>query len=334
MRSNLAGSVAGAPRRPGNAEPKADFSPHTDSSRVIRDDSPRPRRSRFRSGSLAPIAWIAVLLYAMFLLYPLVQSLLWSFTNKSPLLPTSRFVGLANYASLFTDEQLRDSLVFTAIVVVFVTVVANVIGLGFAILLNQTARHYRILRTLIFIPQVLSGVIVAFIWQSILTQGGLLNSALVQLGIVKTAVPWLGTPQLATLSICVAVSWITIGFATVVYSASLQSVPAELYEAARMDGAGAAKRFRHVTFPMIAPGMTISVVLSLITTFKLYDVIAVMTGGGPAESTQSTAFYLINVAFTDNRFGYASAIAMLLLALTAGVAYGVTYLLRKREAAL
>jgi len=132
--------------------------------------------------------------------------------------------------------------------------------------------------------------------------------------------------------VCVVVSWATIAFATVIYVASLQSVPSELYEAARIDGANARSRFRYVTLPMIAPGTTISIVLCLITTFKLYDIIAVLTGGGPANSTQTTAYYLITVAFTSNRFGYASAIAIFLLVLTVVVAYSVTGLLRRREA--
>jgi ABC-type sugar transport system permease subunit len=287
-----------------------------------------------RSLGLAPIAWTAMGLYVLFLLYPIVQSILTSLTNKNPLKPTSTFVGLDNYAELFTDGRLFTSLRFTLIVVIVVTVVANVLGLGFALLLNRPGFNYRVMRTLIFIPQVLSGVIVAFIWRSILTQNGLLNTVLQNSGITHEPISWIGTADLATLSICAAVSWMTIAFATVVYTASLQSVPAELYEAARMDGANAVGRFRHVTFPMIAPGMTISVVLCLITTFKLYDVIAVLTGGGPANSTRSTAFYLISVAFTNNRFGYASAIAIMLLVLTAAVAYGVTALLRRREAIL
>jgi ABC-type sugar transport system permease subunit len=297
--------------------------------------SKRPQLARKRGFSgLALVALVAALLYALFLIYPLLQSVFLSFTDKSPLLPTSHFVGFDNYVALFSDPQLLASLLFTAIVVVVVTVVANVVGLLFALLLNRTSRQFRFMRTLIFIPQVLSGVIVAFIWRSILTQNGLLNSALVGLGIVKEPVSWLGSSQLATLSVAAVVSWITIAFATVVYTASLQSVPVELYEAARMDGANAFGRFKNVTFPMIAPGMTISVVLCLITTFKLYDVIAVLTGGGPANATQSTAYYLITVAFTDNKFGYASSIALLLLALTAGVAFVVTHFLRKREAAL
>ncbi len=287
-----------------------------------------------RTLGLAPIAWLAMALYVLFLLYPIAQSVLTSFTNRSPLKPASEFVGLDNYAALLTDSRLHASLKFTLVVVVVVTVVANVVGLGFALLLNKSTINYRIMRTLIFIPQVLSGVIVAFIWRSILTQNGLLNTTLLNLGIVSEPISWIGTTDLATLSICAAVSWMTIAFATVVYTASLQSVPPELYEAARMDGAGIVGRFRHVTFPMIAPGMTISVVLCLITTFKLYDIIAVLTGGGPANSTRSTAFYLISVAFTNNKFGYASAIAILLLVLTALIAYGLTALLRKREASL
>ena len=291
-------------------------------------------RERRRTLGLAPIALIGLVLYAAFLIYPILQNVFVSFTNRSPLKSTSSFVGFANYQELFTDQSLVASLTFTLIVVVVVTVIANTFGLAFAILLNGSTRNYRVMRTLIFIPQVLSGVIVAFIWRSILTEDGLLNTTLTNLHIISQPISWIGTPQLATLSICAVVSWVTIAFSTVVYTASLQSVPVELYEAARMDGAGAVRRFRSVTFPMIAPGMTISVVLCLITTFKLYDIIAVLTGGGPANSTQSTAFYLIDEAFTENRFGYSSAIAIFLLIVTAIVAYGLTALLRRREAQL
>lgn len=293
-----------------------------------------PRHARSRSIGFAPVAIVAMLLYVAFLLYPILASVLTSFTDRNPLKPDSNFVGLANYAQLFGDARLHRSLWFTIVVVVFVTVVANVIGLLFAMLLDRSTASYKVMRTLVFIPQVLSGVIVAFIWRSILTQNGLLNVTLRNLGLTDANVSWIGTPNLATLSICIVVSWITIAFATVIFTASLQSVPAELYEAARVDGAGVWRRFAHVTWPMIAPGTTISVTLCLITTFKLFDVIAVLTGGGPAKSTMSTAFYLIDVAFTSNRFGYASAIAIMLLALTGAISYGATGLLRRREDSL
>ncbi|HXI80355.1 MAG TPA: sugar ABC transporter permease [Verrucomicrobiae bacterium] len=291
-------------------------------------------RSWARPSGLAPVAWLAIGLYVAFLLYPIASSLLTSFTDRNPLRAESTFVGLDNYRQLFADPRLLTSLRFTIVVVVVVTIVSNVVGLGFAMLLNRPSVGYRLMRTLIFIPQVLSGVIVAFIWRSILTQNGLLNTFLGNVGLADQPISWIGTPDLALLSVCVVVSWATIAFATVVYVAALQSVPGELYEAARIDGAGALGRFRFVTLPMIAPGMTISIVLCLITTFKLYDVIAVLTGGGPANSTQTTAFYLITVAFTTNRFGYASAIAIFLLVATTVIAYSLTGLLRRREADL
>jgi ABC-type sugar transport system permease subunit len=294
----------------------------------------RSRRSWARPTGLAPVAWLAIGLYIAFLLYPIASSLITSFTDRNPLRAESAFIGLDNYRQLFGDPRLLTSLRFTIVVVIVVTIVSNVVGLGFAMLLNRPSVGYRLMRTLIFIPQVLSGVIVAFIWRSILTQNGLLNTFLGNIGLADQPISWIGTPDLALLSVCVAVSWATIAFATVVYVAALQSVPGELYEAARIDGATAVGRFRYVTLPMIAPGMTISIVLCLITTFKLYDVIAVLTGGGPANSTQTTAFYLITVAFTTNRFGYASAIAMLLLVATTVIAYSLTGLLRGREADL
>lgn len=287
-----------------------------------------------RSLGLAPIAWVAIGLYLVFLIYPILRSIMTSFTDRNPLQADSSFVGFDNYVEMFNDPNLARSLGFTLVVVVVVTVVSNAFGILFAILLNKTTTNFRIMRTLVFIPQVLSGVIVAFIWRSILTQDGLLNSALAGLGLIDKPISWIGTPELATMSICIVVSWVTIAFTTVVYTASLQAVPAELYEAARMDGAGPISRFWNVTYPMIAPGMTICVVLCMITTFKLYDIIVVLTGGGPASSTESVAMYVINVGFTSNRFGYSSALSILLLVLTALVAYGVTAILRRREAQL
>lgn len=284
-----------------------------------------------RSIGLAAIAWLAIALYATFLLYPVLQAALTSFTDRNPLRRDSTFIALDNYLGLLTDQRLMRSLIFTLIVTIFVAIVSNVLGLLMAMMLNRPKANYRLMRTLIFIPQVLSGVIVAFIWRSILTQRGLLNVTLENLGLTDAPISWIGTPELATLSICVVVSWVTIAFTSVVYTASLQAVPLDLYEAARIDGAGPIARFWHVTLPMIAPGMTISVTLSLITTLKLFDIIAVLTGGGPANSTKSVAYYLIDVAFTGNRFGYASAIAMLLLALTAIISYGTSGLLRRRE---
>ncbi|WSQ69355.1 sugar ABC transporter permease [Streptomyces sp. NBC_01216] len=229
------------------------------------------------------------------------------------------------------DSALSDSLTFTLLLTAAVTIVANTAGIGFAMLLNKTSLSYRVMRTVAFLPQVLSGVIVAFLWRYILAQDGLLNDVLTSTGITDGPITWLGTPHLAMFSVGLVATWVLTGFTTVVHLAALQSIPVELYQAARVDGAGRRQQFRHITFPMVAPGTTISVTISMITMLKLYDIIAVLTSGGPSDSTQSTALYIIKCAFTDNRFGYASTVAMLFLALSAIIALSVTGLLRRRE---
>ncbi|MEY9871702.1 ABC-type sugar transport system permease subunit [Streptacidiphilus sp. MAP12-33] len=291
----------------------------------------RPRRG---DPALGAIAVVALGLYALFILVPVIMSAWKSLTDENPLLAQSRFVGIANYTEMTHDSALAASLTFTLILAGAVTLVANAAGIGFATLLNKSSLSFRMMRTVAFLPQVLSGVIVAFVWRYILAQDGILNSVLLSLGIIGKPVTWLGTPHLAMFSVGLVAAWVLTGFTTVVHLAALQSIPVELYQAAMVDGAGRWKRFRHITFPMLAPGTTISVTISLITMLKLYDIIAVLTSGGPADSTQSTALYIIQLAFTDDRYGYASAVAMLLLVVSAGIALTVTSLLRRREVEL
>ena len=289
---------------------------------------------RWRPNGLAIIAGIAALLYASFILLPLGLSLVSSLTDENPLKEQSSFVGLANYLELVHDARLRHSLAFTFGLAAVVTLAANLAGLGLAVLLDRSSLPYRLMRTLSFLPQVLSGVIVGFIWRSVLTQNGLANALLVDAGIIREPIGWLGTPFMASLSIAIVMAWVLSGFTTVVYLAALQGIPVELYEAARVDGAGPARRFRSITFPMVAPATTISVTICLITVLKLYDVITVVTGGGPASSTESTALYIVKLAFTQNQFGYSSAVAVLLLVVSTGASLLITTLLRRREVSL
>ncbi len=292
-------------------------------------------RNRVRSDAgLALVAALGLLLYVGFLVLPLLLSLQTGFTDKNPLRETSSFIGLGNYRAMLHDPQLRASLGFTISLAFGVTAVANVVGLGLALLLNRTSLPYRVMRTIAFLPQVISGVIVGFIWQTILTQSGLLNAGLQHLGLLRAPVAWLGTPLGAMLSIGLVAAWMLSGFTTVVYLAALQSIPIELEDMATMDGASRTQRFMTVTVPMLAPGTTISVTICLITALKLYDVIAVLTGGGPANATESTALYIVKLAFTNDRFGYSSAVAMLVLVISTAIALTVTSLLRRREVTL
>ncbi|MGW3287584.1 carbohydrate ABC transporter permease [Streptomyces sp. NPDC001002] len=291
----------------------------------------RVRRRRRGDHALGTIAVVALGLYALFIVVPVIMSAWKSLTNENPLLARADFVGLSNYREMAHDSALADSLGFTLLLAGAVTIVANAAGIGFAMLLNRTSLSFRMMRTVAFLPQVLSGVIVGFVWRYILAQDGILNNVLASLGIIDKPVTWLGSPHLAVLSVGIVAAWVLTGFTTVVHLAALQSIPVELYQAAMVDGAGRWQRFRRITFPMVAPGTTISVTISLITMLKLYDIIAVLTSGGPANSTQSTALYIIQLAFTDDRYGYASAVAMLLLVVSIAIALSVTALLRRRE---
>jgi ABC-type sugar transport system permease subunit len=290
----------------------------------------RIRLARLDTG-LGAIAALALALYLAFLIVPVLLSLKTSFTNQNILFPDSRFVGLANYRQMLHDTALRASLEFTVELAVTVTVVANVAGLCFALLLNRTSLSYRVLRTLAFLPQVVSGIIAGFVWSWMLSPTGLVNHLLTGVGLISQPVNWLGTPQLAQLSAAIVVSWVLSGFTAVVYLAALQNIPRELYDASSIDGASNRQQFKAITLPMVAPATTISVVISLITVLKLYDIITALTGGGPAFSTQSVAMYIISVGFSNDAYGYASAIAMVLLALTAILALSVTTVLRRRE---
>jgi len=284
-----------------------------------------------RDTGLSAFAGLAMLLYLAFLIVPVLLSLETSFTNQNVLSASSGFVGLANYREMLHDNQLDAALEFTVALAAVVTVVANAAGLAFAILLNRASLSYRVLRTLAFLPQVISGIIVGFVWSWILSPSGLVNNILMKIGLVSQPVNWLGTPHMAMLSVSIVVAWVLTGFTTVVYLAALQNIPRELYDASSIDGANSRQQFRMITFRMVAPATTISVVISLITVLKLYDIITALTGGGPAYATRSVAMYIISVGFSNGAYGYASAIAMLLLALTAVIALTVTTLLRRRE---
>jgi ABC-type sugar transport system permease subunit len=288
----------------------------------------RPRRGDTALGS---IAFAALGLYVLFIVVPVIMSAWKSLTNENPLLARADFVGLSNYTEMAHDSALAESLGFTLLLAGTVTIAANAAGIAFAMLLNKTSLSFRMMRTVAFLPQVLSGVIVGYVWRYILARDGILDNVLLSLGVIDKPITWLGSPHLAVLSVGLVAAWVLTGFTTVVHLAALQSIPGELYQAAMVDGAGQWQRFRRITFPMLAPGTTISVTISLITMLKLYDIIAVLTSGGPANSTQSTALYIIQLAFTDDRYGYASAVAMLLLVVSTAIALSVTALLRRRE---
>jgi multiple sugar transport system permease protein len=272
-----------------------------------------------------------LLVYLCFVLAPILVSIGYSLTNYNPFRPPTRYVGLRNYQLLFEDPEFLNALWVTTKLTLIVVIVPNVLGLLIALLLDRTGWFYNTLRSVFFVPVVLSSVVVSIIWTRMMADNGVINQALRALG-VHDPPGWLSDPDLAVYSVGAILSWQTLGFCVVVYLAGLQGVPKELHEAAEIDGASPFQQFRNVTWPLLAPALTINTVVQLISAFKVFDHIQVITNGGPGEgTTASIAFTVLQVGFTANRQGYASAMAIVMLVIIA-IASGVTLkLLQRRE---
>src|SRR6266446_2706676 len=193
-----------------------------------------------------------------------------------------------------------------------IVLLPNAMGLGIALMLGGESRLFSVLRTIFFVPIVLAGVVVSFIWQAMLTDYGVINSVLTRIGLGSLQQGWLDTPNHAIGSVVAVVTWQLLGFCAVIYLAALKAIPDELIEAAQVDGCTGLRRFRRITWPLVAPAVTINTVLLFITAFKLFDHVKVITNGGPGGATNTLAVNIYTVGFTQNDFGLASAQAVVL----------------------
>jgi multiple sugar transport system permease protein len=269
--------------------------------------------------------------YACFVLAPIVISVGYSLTNYNPFNPPTRYVGLQNYRMLLTDGAFLTSLKVTTILTVIVVVAPNALGLAVAVLLDRRGWLYNALRSVFFTPMVLSSVVVSIIWTRLLDNDGPVNQALRAVGVAHPP-GWLSDPDYALYSLGAILSWQMLGFCVVVWLAGLQGVPVELQEAAAIDGAGPGRRFWNVSWPLLAPALTINTVVLMISAFKIFDHVQVITRGGPGEGTTATiAFVVLRTAFEENRGGIASAQAIVMLTIIATASAVALRLLRRRE---
>jgi multiple sugar transport system permease protein len=253
---------------------------------------------------------------AVFMLFPLGFSLYMS-AQKWDLFRPAKFVGLANYHSLFADDPLFVIALRNTVVYTVGTVVPTVlISLAVAGVLNRNVKGISIFRTIIFLPLAVSSVVMAVVWQFVFnTNNGLLNIMLGWIGIGP--VPWLNDPKWAMLSLCTVSVWRSVPFATVILLAAMQGVPDNLYEAAKLDGAGEVRQFVSITVPLIRGAVSFVVVISIIHAFQAFDLVYVLTGGngGPETSTYVLGIMLFQHAFSFLEFGYASALAWVIFAI-------------------
>ncbi len=223
---------------------------------------------------------------------------------------------------------MKNTLIFAA----GVMVLQNGMALLLAIILDGFLRRLAFLRVLFLIPAMFSALAIGYTWSYIYNpEFGFLNTLLSKIGLSALQQDWLGNPHLTLASLIVTNSWEFMGLGMVIFLAGLQAVPTELYEVANIDGASGWQRFRHITFPLIAPAVTINVVLTLIGSMKTFDLIFVMTNGGPGDTSESLALRIYTEAFTLNHFGYATAVGIILTLFILGLSVINLRFLRKRE---
>jgi multiple sugar transport system permease protein len=284
----------------------------TSTATVARRRGPSKRRARAGRLFVAPnLAAVVV-----FMLFPLGFSLYMSLHNWDLFTP-AKFAGLSNYRDLFTEDPLFSIAMRNTVVYVVGTVVPTVlISLAVAGVLNRKIKGIAIFRTIIFLPLAVSSVVIAVVWQFVFnTNNGLLNIVLGCVGI--SPIPWLVDPKWAMTSLCMVSIWRSVPFATVILLAAMQGVPENLYEAARLDGAGEVRQFVSITVPLIRAAVSFVVVISIIHAFQAFDLVYVLTGrnGGPETATYVLGIMLFQHAFAFLEFGYASALAWVMFAI-------------------
>lgn len=258
---------------------------------------------------------------------PLVFGLFYSFTDWNGL-GFSEFIGLDHYARLLDDSRFLSSLWFTIQFAVVTVIILNVLGLGLALLVTQQLKSSNLLRTIFFMPNLIGGLILGFIWQFIFI--GVFSDLGDLLGIAGLD-GWLSTATTGFWGLVILTSWQLAGYIMIIYIAYLQSIPGELIEASKVDGANAFQRFRNVTFPLIAPAFTVSMFLTLSTSFKIYDQNLALTDGGPFNSTEMVAMNIVYTAFSSNEMAYGQAKAIIFFIFVAIIAVSQVYYNKKRE---
>lgn len=273
---------------------------------------PRGRGPRARSGAPWWFVLPALAFFAFTVLVPSVQGGWFAFTDWDGISPVKHFVGLDQFRKLLDDTAARDAVVTTLLAAVAITIVQNTIGLLLALGVNSRIKSRNVLRVFFFAPAVITPVVTAYLWKYLYAPDGALNSLLGAVGLDGWKQDWLGDPDLALWSVVAVVIWQFSGYSMVIFLAGLQSIPGEIYEAAAIDGAGPVRRFWYVVRPMLAPAITINLMLSVIGGLKLFDQVWVMTQGGPGGATDTLSTVIYKQAFQFNQYAYSTAIAVIL----------------------
>lgn len=257
----------------------------------------------------------AFIFYCLFIIYPTISSVYYSFTSWDGLSPNIKFIGLRNYQEILFGSRFHNAFKNTFLLTVFISVIENLLALILALLVDHVAKAKNFFRSIFYIPVLLSGIVSGFIWKILYNYNfGALNSFLELIGKKEWIQHWIdGSPTMALIMIGVVLIWKGSGYYMIIYLAALQGVPKDVIEAGKIDGAGGWQVFKHITLPLISGAFTINFTLSLINGLKVFDQIAVMTDGGPGFATETLVYLLYKVGFNEGRQGFGTAVGLVLL---------------------
>ena len=268
--------------------------------------------------------------YLIFMIIPLFMTFFYSFTDWDGIRPTFNIVGLDNFRFMLDDRAFWTSLRVTSVITIVTVLIYNVAGILLAAVLYNNTKAKNFAKSALFLPSVLSAVVVAFIWTYMIQpRHGVINVILEMFNI--SPVNFYSSPMMTVFAISLIITWNGLGFFVVLYIATLSTIPTELFEASKIDGAGKVKNFFYVTLPLMVPGITICSILSVAGGIRQFDHVRVITGGGPGGATRTISVYAINQAFEFRRRGYSSAIVLVIFLLIMVLTIIQLYISKKRE---
>jgi len=279
------------------------------------------KRSKWTPEARTALLWLAptLVFFLVFQYYPILRSIAGSFTEFGLLRRDSPFVGLENYVRQFQDPLFLTALWNTLIFVAICVVVGVALALIVAVMVEKTGKWAGIYRTLYFIPVVTSLMATAMIWRWLYASNGLFNFVLTFVGLDPQA--WLLSESLALPSLMALTIWKNLGFDLILFSAALQSIPEDLYEASRLDGANAVQTFAFITLPQLRPIVVLVGITAVIRSFQVFTIVLAMTQGGPVNATRTIVYHIYEQGIQYDDMGYASAAAVVLLVLIAIVTF-------------
>ncbi|WP_093726796.1 carbohydrate ABC transporter permease [Terribacillus halophilus] len=275
------------------------------------DAEPKRLTKRRRESSLWWMYLPSVLLVFLFIIYPFFDGIRISLTNWNGFSQIYDYVGLEQYKRMFADPDTWLVVKNTLLYGIGSAILQNIIGLGYALLLNQTLKIRSLTRTIIYLPVIISPIVMGYIWYFFFAyQGGALNDIISWLGMEP--VNALGNPDLNPFIIVFVNTFQFVGVAMIIYLAGLQSISKDYYEAANIDGASSWSKFKNITLPLLMPAITINIVINIIGGLKLFDVIVSLTNGGPGNASQSMSTFMYSLYFARQDAGYAATQGVLM----------------------